>query len=348
MDKTKRKLLTTRKTYEKAMMPVTPETVWKATTQELKLLLNTGTLVPKPPKTIFCAPSFMNYRTSRFYTKPNQFSTISVTGRHCSLNCKHCGGKILATMQPAVTPETLFTVCSKLKRTGAQGCLISGGCLPNGSVPLKQFIPSMEKIKRELDLTVIVHTGIIDYTTAIALRKARVDAALIDIIGSNKTIHDIYNSNFTVEAYARSLKMLNGAHLNFVPHVIVGLHHGKLRGEFRALQLISRYKPSALVLIAFMPIRGTAMALVEPPQPMSIARVAATARLMFPETPIALGCMRPKGKHRAETDVLCLKAGVDAIAFPSEEAIEYAENQEYAVSFISSCCSQIYMNKCVK
>jgi uncharacterized radical SAM superfamily protein len=35
--------------------------------------------------------------------------------------------------------------------------------------------------------------------------------------------------------------------------------------------------------------------------------------------------MRPKGKHRAETDTLAIKAGVDAIAFPAEEAIEYAE-----------------------
>jgi len=193
-----------------------------------------------------------------------------------------------------------------------------------------------------------VHTGIIGDVTAKALRNAGVDAALIDIIGSNETIRVVYNSDVTVEDYAHSLKTLHDAHLNFVPHVIVGLHHGKLEGEFRALQLIFRYKPSALVIIAFMPIRGTAMALVEPPQPIDVARVTATARLMFPETPIALGCMRPKGKHRAETDVLCLKAGVDAIAFPSEEAIEYAENQEYAVSFISSCCSQIYMNKCVK
>jgi uncharacterized radical SAM superfamily protein len=109
--------------------------------------------------------------------------------------------------------------------------------------------------------------------------------------------------------------------------------------------MIARYKPSALVVIAFMPIHGTAMAEVKPPQPTDIAKVTATARLMFPETPLVLGCMRPKGKHRAETDILALKAGVNAIAFPSEEAIKYAENERYEVSFSSYCCSQIYMNK---
>jgi uncharacterized radical SAM superfamily protein len=66
---------------------------------------------------------------------------------------------------------------------------------------------------------------------------------------------------------------------------------------------------------------------------------------MFPDVPVALGCMRPKGKHRAETDVLCLKAGVNAVAFPTEEVIAYAEKQGYALSFSSYCCSQIFMDK---
>jgi len=63
---------------------------------------------------------------------------------------------------------------------------------------------------------------------------------------------------------------------------------------------------------------------------------------MFPQTPIALGCMRPKGMHRAETDVLAIKAGVDAIAFPAEEAIKFAESQGFEMVFSSYCCSQIY------
>ena len=65
---------------------------------------------------------------------------------------------------------------------------------------------------------------------------------------------------------------------------------------------------------------------------------------MFPQTPLVLGCMRPKGKHRVETDVLAIKAGVDAIAFPEEEAIKFAENQGYDISFSSFCCSQIYLD----
>jgi len=324
------------------MAQLSPETVWHANEKALSSLLDAGTLVSKPKKIHFYAPSFMYYKTSHYRSSPTRFPTISVTGKNCALNCKHCEGKILETMHPAKTPEKLFELGAKLKQNGALGCLVSGGCLPNGSVPLKQFIPTLEKIKHELGLTVIVHTGIIDAATAEALKNAGVDTALLDIIGSNETIKEIYNLNVTVEDYANSLRVLHEARLNFVPHVIVGLHNGKLRGELNALKMMACYKPSALVVIAFMPIRGTAMAEVEPPQPTDIARVTATARIMFPETPLALGCMRPKGKHRAETDILAMKAGVNAIAFPSEEAIEYAENERYELSFSSCCCSQIY------
>jgi len=176
------------------------------------------------------------------------------------------------------------------------------------------------------------------------LKEAGVDAALIDIIGSDETIKEIYNLNITTMDYENSLKALSEAGIAFVPHVIVGLHYGRLKGELHALEVISKYKPSAVVIIAFMPIRGTEMEKVEPPKPIDIARVIATARLIFPKTPIVLGCMRPKGRHRTETDVLALKAGVNAIAFPTEEAIKFAESQGNKIFFSSFCCSQIYID----
>jgi len=325
-------------------MQLSAEAIWRASTKKLIDLLNTGALAPKPAVVRFYAPSFMYYKTSYYQSSPNHFPTVSVTGTACALNCKHCGGKVLETMRPAETPEKLFWLAEKLKQNGALGCLVSGGCLPDGSVPLGGFVPAIEKIKRELGLTVFVHTGIIDADAAVALKNAGVDAALIDIIGSDETIKKIGNLNVTVQDYANSLNAFREASLNFVPHVIVGLDDGKLKGELDALKTVTSFTPSALVVIAFMPIHGTAMAKVKPPQPADITKVTAAARLMFPRTPLVLGCVRPKGKHRAETDVLALKAGVDAIAFPSEEAIEYAEAQGYEFSFSSHCCAQIYVD----
>jgi len=290
----------------------------------------------------FYAPSFMYYKNRSYQSAPKKFPNVSITGGCCALNCKHCEGRVLEAMYPATSPEKLWEFCLQLGEEGAAGCLVSGGCLPDGSISFESFYDIIEKIKCELDLTVIVHTGLIKSQTAERLRKVGVDAALIDIIGSDKTIKEIYNLDTTVKDYDASLKALQDSEIDFVPHIITGLHYGKLRGELKALQMIQKYKPSALVIIAFMPIHGTQMGGVSPPKPEDIVKVIAAARLIFPDTPIALGCMRPKGGHRVKTDVLSLKSGVNAIAFPTEEAIEAAKERRYKINFSSQCCSQVY------
>ena len=318
------------------------ESIWNLNGKEIFNLLDSGTFKPRSQEIRFYAPSFTYYKTKHFCPSTKDFPTISVTGNTCALNCKHCGGRVLETMNPAMSPDDLFDLGTELKRNGAKGVLVSGGCLPDGSVPLEEFVSTIGKLKRMLGLTVFVHTGIIGKATALKLKNASVDAALIDVIGSSQTVEKIYNLKVTVQDYADSLVALEDAGLPLVPHIIVGLNKGKLDGELRALQMIQKVKPSALVIIAFMPIHGTAMAKVAPPEPVDIAKVAMLARLMFPETPLVLGCMRPKGRSRSETDVLALKAGVDAVAFPSEAAVEYAKSKGYRTAFSSYCCAQIY------
>lgn len=290
----------------------------------------------------FYAPSFIYYENTRFYSSPVVFPSISVTGSFCALNCKHCGGIVLKNMLPAVTPQKLIRVCSDIKAKGGIGCLISGGCLPDGSVPLEKFIDAMAEIKRKLGLTIVVHTGFIDFDTARRLKEAGVDAALIDIVGSDETISEIYQQKVHVSDYDKSLLALHRAGVPSVPHVIVGLHYGKLHGEFKALQITAKYSPSAIIVIALMPIKGTVIQDVAPPTPQDIAKVLVMARLIMPETPLVLGCMRPKGKHRAKTDKLAVKTGVNAIAFPDEQAIQLAESMEIETRFSSVCCSQIF------
>jgi len=326
-------------------MAISANAIWKMQENEVLQFLEKNFLrYGEKRKIRFYAPSFMYYKTRYFCSSSKDFPTISVTGKGCALKCKHCEGKVLETMYPVESPQNLFELCLRLKREGAFGCLISGGCRPDGSVPLEKFVDAIEKVKRELGLTVFVHTGIVDFETVKMLKSAGVDAALIDVIGSEETVREIYNLNVAVADYERSLKALHEAGITFVPHVIVGLHYGKLKGELHALEIISQYEPSALVIIAFMPIHGTKMANVEPPKPIDIAKVIAMAKIMFPYKPLVLGCMRPKGKHRTETDILALKAGVNAIAFPAEEAVKFAENHGYAMSFSSFCCSQIYLD----
>jgi uncharacterized radical SAM superfamily protein len=324
------------------MKQISPEAIWRMNEKELLAFLDNNQLSSTTDEIRFYAPSFTYYKTSYYHSSPTDFPTISVTGNVCALNCKHCGGLVLETMYPAKSSQELFELCVCLKKKGALGCLISGGCLPDGSVPINKFIDGIARVKRELGLTVLVHTGITDKTTAKAMAEAKVDSALVDIIGSNNTIKEIYKLNVTVDDYSSSLGALQESGIPFVPHVIVGLHYGRLEGELQALRMIRNYRPSALVVIAFMPIHGTEMEKTDPPKPAEIAKVIASARLMFPETPLVLGCMRPKGKHRIKTDIMAIKAGVDAIAFPTEEAVRFVQQDGRSVAFSSLCCSQIY------
>jgi uncharacterized radical SAM superfamily protein len=317
------------------------ETVWRMPKKDLVSLIESGRFSNRTGKIRFYAPSFVYYKSKYFRSSHGAFPSISITGSSCALKCKHCNRKVLDTMVPALSPEELFGVCAELKKDGGVGCLISGGCLPDGSVPIDRFVDAIAKIKK-LGLTVITHTGVIDYSTAKRLKDAGVDAALIDIIGSDETIREVYRLDVNVEDYDRSLRALHESGIPFVPHVLVGLHYGELKGELQALKMISKYSPSAVIIIAFMPIRGTPMEKVIPPEPEDIARILVSAKLLMPDTPLALGCMRPKGKHRTRTDLLAVRAGVNGIAFPVEEAIQLAESLNLETSFSPLCCSQIF------
>ena len=324
------------------MSNIDAEKIWQMPKKELVSLIEGSHFPNRTRKIRFYAPSFVYYKTNYFCSSPKAFPSISITGSSCALKCKHCNGKVLDTMYPAQTPEVLFDLCVKLKNDGAVGCLISGGCLPDGSVPIDPFVDSIAKIKKNLGLTVVTHTGVIDFFTAKRLKGAGVDAALIDIIGSDETINEVYRLDVSVEDYDLSLRAFHEVGIPFVPHVLVGLHYGELKGELEALKMIAKYSPSAVITIAFMPIHGTLMENVVPSEPEDIVRILASTRLLMPETPLVLGCMRPKGEQRTKTDLLAVKAGVDAIAFPVEEAIRLAESMNLEISFSSLCCSQIY------
>ena len=289
----------------------------------------------------FYAPSFTYYRNRYFKPSRHGFPSISITGKGCSLNCKHCGGKILKTMIPAETPERLVETLYRIKNQGAVGCLISGGCLPNGSVPIDRFIGAIAEAKK-LGLKVVVHTGLVNLETAEKLKEVGVDVVSIDIIGSEATIKEIYNLEASIQEYENSLEALSKVEIPFTPHVLVGLHYGELKGELNALRMISKYDPSALIIIVFFPIKGTMMENVKPPSPRDVAKVLVQARFMLPKVPIVLGCARPKGKHRILTDVLAVETGVNGIAFPEAKAIEKALELGLDISFSPLCCSQIY------
>jgi uncharacterized radical SAM superfamily protein len=81
---------------------------------------------------------------------------------------------------------------------------------------------------------------------------------------------------------------------------------------------------------------------VKPPSPETVADLLVKARSIMPKVPIALGCARPKGKLRSDIDVLAVESGVNAIAFPTVEAVKAAMNLGVDVTFSNLFCSLVY------
>jgi len=291
----------------------------------------------------FYAPGMVHFEES-FYaqTNPYYFPGISVTGTRCWLNCEHCRGRILHSLLPANTPEELLEICWKIKMAGGSGCLVSGGSLKDGSVPLMDFISAIRRAKRDFHLSIVVHTGLISPDLAEALADAGVDAAMIDVIGSDDTMKDIYHLEQGISCVEKSLALLDDNRIPIVPHIVAGIHHGRLRGERHAVEMIYRYNPAAVVVVVFMPLEGTPLQGATPPTPLEVSRLILASRLMMPSTPLLLGCARPRGSYKGELDELAIRAGVNGIAYPSVEAYDVSKKLELRVRFHEECCSLIW------
>lgn len=278
-------------------------------------------------------------RVLRTYYPSRMFPSISVTGGACELRCAHCNSHYLQHMIPALTPDELYQVCLNLYCEGAVGCLISGGSNIEGYVPLDPYVDSIRRVKRDTDLVLNVHTGLLSSNLARRLSEAEIDVASIDVVGDNETINSIYGLNKTVKDYEEALdNHLKAGIKHIVPHICVGLNFGKINGEINALRMIEKINPELLVFITIIPTRGTLMEKITPPKPETVVKIIAIARLIFRKISISLGCMRPGGIRRRVLDSLALNV-VDRIAVPTPNALKEAEVLGLKIERYNSCCA---------
>ena len=271
-----------------------------------------------------------------------KYPSISLTGTSCALKCDHCYRRILEGMIPAVEPHTLKDVCKRLDEEGNVGILLSGGSDRQGALPWQRFLDPIQWIKQHTRLKITIHTGLVDRDTALALKDAGVDELLMDVVGSEETMARVYHLPDGLKAMESSLDALAATELPLIPHIVVGLHYGQIKGEMHALDMVAAHPISTLVIVVLQPIRQTPMEGTRPPEPEVVARFIAAARLRIPDAQIALSCARPPGRHRVETDLMALEAGVNRIAMPAEEVVEKAREMGLHAEFHHTCCSKSY------
>jgi lipoyl synthase len=262
---------------------------------------------------------------------------ISITGAQCALMCDHCRGKILEPMPAAVTPDALIDLCKRFKDRGCPGVLISGGSDREGRLPWPRFIPAIQKVKGQTGLYISIHCGLLDMDTAMALKDAGVDQALLDVIGDDDTYQSVCHVDFGVSRIGATLEALARAGLPMVPHIICGLYRGEMKSEPKALEMIARFPVEQLVIVSLMAIRGTPFERVRPPGAREVAEIIAAARHLMPRVRMSLGCARTRGDEAVE--LLALEGGVNRMALPSDAVIARAEALGLTIRYQRTCCS---------
>ncbi|MCP3927767.1 MAG: radical SAM protein [Bacteroidetes bacterium] len=294
-----------------------------------------------PDEIKFFVPGLKSFSIPEFKQKnPRLFLPISLTGTGCALDCDHCNKKILEPMIPLPSNAGLFEMSKKLAEGGTKSLLISGGSKKSGEVPFMKHIKDLKRIKAELGMKIIMHTGIIrDEATAAGLKDAGVDGIAMDIIGSDETIRQVYHMDATVEDFDFTLEILTKYELSLRPHIILGLHYGKFLGEYNALDMIAKYPVHALILVILTPLHDTAMFGVEPPAPEEVEEFFQNARMKLPDTNIMIGCSRPFGEYKKQVDRAAVDAGLNGIAYPAEGIVGYSKQKGLEAKFFENSCS---------
>ena len=266
-----------------------------------------------------------------------RYPALSITADQCALRCDHCRARILRSMIPATGKDELLKAGLALARKGEFGMLLSGGCDERGRLPWDDVLPAIHEIKRRTGLYISVHSGLLDNETALRLKEAGVDQALIDVIGDNATYRSVYHVNFGIERIESSLAAMEQAGLPMVPHVVCGLHQGVVKGERRALDIISRFRVEQVVIVSLMKTPGTPSWDWPEPEDRDIIEILLHARMKMPRTRISLGCARTRGHDGLA--VMAVEAGVNRMALPSEEAVRRARDHGLEIRYQKTCCS---------
>jgi lipoyl synthase len=289
----------------------------------------------------FSSPTFKEYESDELSgCSKNTFPAFSITGAGCALNCDHCQKKILEPMIPTIKPQLLDNkVRDLIMLQNLQGFLLSGGSDKNNEINYERFYPVIEGLKRDFPyLKIAIHTALLDYAGAKRMESAGVDTAMTDIIGAQETINQVYHLNRPVADFEETLSSLTATKMDIVPHIVIGLHYGKILGEENALEIVAKYPVNSLVLVVIMPFYAKENTF-QTPDPKDIGEFFLKARKKMGDRKVLLGCARPPGKHKIITDAYAIMAGLDGIAYPADGAVSVAKMINRPFEQAHSCCS---------
>jgi len=270
-------------------------------------------------------------RSIKFYRPSPAVFAVSITGGRCELNCPHCEGRYLESMERATMPPDVIRAFDKAKSEGASCVLISGGFTRRGRLPVDGMVDAIREGKERTGLKVEVHSGVIEDATISALARAGVDAILIDVIGDDLTIREYLGGRWSVADYRRAMASARASSMRLLaPHVLIGVDRGKIRGEHHAVDIISEARPDSCAMLVLTD-GASAPDEAEAEKVMEYARDRLDCHL-------TLGCMHGRGAERQKYERIAVNLGYDGIANPSQETERAAVAAGIEVVWKDGCC----------
>jgi len=280
---------------------------------------------------------------ARQLSRPRIFETIypsgtlpvSVTGTTCSLKCSHCGGRYLEHM---ATIDSLDRILPKKNPTSI---LLSGGCNISGQVPLASKIGIVRRKLAEYGydkLKVNAHPGVVNQEEAAAIANFA-SVISFDFVLDDLTIKTAFGGHWTGQDYVNAFRNLCKGKARVVPHILIGLYKGQIRGEYETVKFLIQEGIKEIIFIVFIPTPRTRWERLSPPDAGEVLRLIAWTRVQNPNLKISLGCMRPKGRYSEILDARAVEAGVDAIVLPHSNAVREARNRGLIISRKEECCA---------
>lgn len=273
-----------------------------------------------------------NFADEIFFDFPTLTESITLTGQSCALNCAHCGGHYLKGMKSVPEIKAQGSLNSNYVFRSA---LISGGCTIEGKVPFSQQLDFLHKLKQDVRLN--FHVGLLDADEILQL-KDLANVVSFDFVADPETIQEVYGLKRGLEDYSRVYKALREV-VPVMPHLTLGLRGGQWGGEEKALDALKELGLDGLIFNVFIPTPGTRYALKQPLPVEEVIRFLAEARMRFPDIPLALGCMRPKGKYRQILDEAAVALGLNRLVMPTPGARRLAGELGLRVIRGEECCA---------
>jgi uncharacterized radical SAM superfamily protein len=203
---------------------------------------------------------------------------------------------------------------------------------------LESFLDTISWVKENTGLILNLHTGMLDRKEAEAVASTGADIISVDLVGDPETLRMVYGLKIDIKEYNATLRNLVDGGAEVAPHVCVGLYFGEVKGEHKALELVSEVEPETLVLISLIPTPDTGMADVQAPSVKSVAEIVADAVETCKGTEVSLGCMRSR-EYKTELEWAAIEAGASRIAMASRSTEKRAMEAGYEFVKFDTCCA---------